>query len=142
MTSMRSSSASMLSSVAKPLALWLPNNLPKARAVSMPLSRTLCMSTRPSALRSPGSSPMPARMASRGEPNRAGLPSSCICPVVKGICPKMAMDKATRPAPWIPARPTISPARRVSEISFSTPLPAPSMARMGAPISSGRAGGA
>ena len=56
-------------------------------------------------LRSSGTSPMPCRIASRGERYRTGLPSTKMLPASNGSAPKTARAISVRPAPTRPAMP-------------------------------------
>ena len=84
------------------------------------LSSTVIPSTSPCALRSSGTRPIPARIASRGEASRTGLPSIRTSPRSNWSAPKIARATSVRPEPTKPARPTISPARTSKLMSLRT----------------------
>ena len=71
-------------------------------------------------LRSSGTRPMPARIASIGERIATSRPSTRTRPRCNGSAPKMARASSVRPAPTRPARPTISPLRTSRSMSCST----------------------
>ena len=70
-------------------------------------------------LRSSGTRPMPARMASIGERIATSRPSTSTRPRCIGSAPKMARASSVRPAPTRPARPRISPLRTSRLTSWS-----------------------
>ena len=64
---------------------------------------------------------MPARIAARGSWPGRGLPPRRTVPASYVSTPKTARAISLRPAPTRPARPTISPARTVKEMSWKVP---------------------
>ncbi len=64
---------------------------------------------------------MPAAIASRGEAKRTAAPPTCSVPAVDRSTPNSTRATSVRPLPTRPPRPTISPARSVSEISAKAP---------------------
>ena len=80
------------------------------------LSTTEAPKTRPFNLRSSGTSARPFRIASTGVRKFTGWPSTKTCAVLIPPLPNSHSSNSVRPAPASPARPTISPRRRVKLI--------------------------
>ena len=85
----------------------------------MMLSRTDIVGTMPSALRSSGSSTVPAASDARGEPVRTRRPRTSTLPPSIRCVPKIARTVSDRPEPSRPASPSTSPAWTESETSCS-----------------------
>ena len=93
---------------------------------------------RPCLRRSSGMKPMPARMAARGLCAGSTRPPTVTVPASYRSIPKTARAISLRPAPTRPARPTISPARTVKEMSWKVPRDcSPLTSSTTSPISAG-----
>ena len=88
-----------------------PKVVRAGRAARQVFSRQFSPRTSPWRLRSSGTRPTPAASAVASEPSGSDFPLTAKLPVAAGSSPKIASTTSLRPAPTMPAMPTISPAR-------------------------------
>ncbi|VEB43918.1 Uncharacterised protein [Chromobacterium violaceum] len=99
-------------------ALTTPSRAYWSRCTRVAFSRSDMPSTNPLLLRSSGTKPRPAAMASPGAATFNSLPSSSTRPAVRRLAPNSVFRMSLRPEPISPAMPSTSPART------SKPMPA------------------
>ena len=87
-----------------------PQRLTRGSAIKTMLSRTDIVGMMPSALRSSGSSAVPAASDERGEPVRTRRSPTRTVPRSSRCVPKIAFTVSERPEPNSPAKPSTSPA--------------------------------
>ena len=116
----RSRSTNRRASVRSAARRTQPRRVSPGSAASTVFSRQLRPSTRPWRLRSSGTRPRPAASAAAIEPHGSSLPPTVTRPVAAGSRPKIACATSLRPAPTMPATPTISPARTSRLMSWKS----------------------
>ena len=87
----------------------------RSSVAKLAFSRTLMLIMRPSGRRSSGTSPMPWRIASRGDRGAQRGAAQTSGPLVIRSRPNSAAPNSLRPLPTRPATPSTSPRRRVND---------------------------